>query len=146
MHVNDAGMGGITGNPGFQAQATPVHGYPQQPAGGPTYSDAGVLYPGPAAIPPTQPGYTNFAPGNAAAQPAPYPQAAPVYPPLAAPAYPPQASAYSPQAAPYPPQASAYPPQAAPYPPQAAPYPPAAGLPYPAQPGGQPAYNPTAPP
>ena len=64
VNVNDAGlvmggMGDITPNPGYKAEATPQHGPPVTG----TYSNTGVHYPGPPAIPPTQPGYTNF-PGN----------------------------------------------------------------------------------
>ena len=146
MHVNNAGMGGVIPNPGYRNEPTPQHsGYPV----GPVYSDTGALYPGPAAIPPTQPGYSNFANDNSSpapfsGQPAAYPPQPSAYPPQAAP-YPPQAAPYPPQNAPYPPQNAPYPPQNAPYPPQNAPYPPAGALPYAAQPGGQPAYNPSAP-
>ena len=132
VHVNDAGMGmgGVTNNPGYKAESTPQHqgGAPGYP--GATFSNTGVLYPGPAAIPPTQPGYTNFPGSEGQGNPSPYP---------------PQATAYPPQAAPYPPQGAPYPPQGATYPPQNAPQPPAdpnaGGLPYPPQPS-QPAYNP----
>jgi len=133
VHVNDAGMGmgGVTANPGYKAESTPQHqgGAPGYP--GATFSNTGVLYPGPAAIPPTQPGYTNFPGSEGQGNPSPYP---------------PQPAAYPPQAAAYPPQGAAYPPQGAAYPPQNAAYPPAAdqsagGLPYPPQPS-QPAYNP----
>jgi len=126
VHVNDAGMGmgGVTANPGYKAEATPQHqgGAPGYP--GATFSNTGVLYPGPAAIPPTQPGYTNYPGLEGQSNPTP--------------AYPPQAAAYPPQAAAYPPQAAAYPPQNAPYPPADQN---AGGLPYPPQPS-QPAYNP----
>jgi len=107
VNVNDA-------MPGYKNEPTPQH----------TYSDTGVMYPGPAAIPPTQPGYTNY-PTTEGAQPNPYP----AYPPAPA-------------------QAGIYPPIQAPYPPADG------GLPYPVQPGNpaaaypplQQAYNPTAPP
>merc|ERR1711971_384154 len=108
---NDAGMGmgGVTANPGYKAEATPQHqgGAPGYP--GATFSNTGVLYPGPAAIPPTQPGYTNYPGLEGQSNPTP--------------AYPPQAAAYPPQAAAYPPQAAAYPPAdqnagGLPYPPQ----------------------------
>merc|ERR1719350_2647897 len=129
VHVNDAGMGmgGVTANPGY-ADATPQHqvgGAPGYPAPAAAYSNTGAVYPGPAAIPPTQPGYTNFPGSEGQGNPSPYP----------------------PQPAAYPPQAAASPPQGAPYPPQNAPSPPAdnqpatGGLPYPPQPS-QPAYNP----
>ena len=129
VHVNDTGMGmgNVTANPGY-AEATPQHqvgGAPGYPAPAAAYSNTGAVYPGPAAIPPTQPGYTNFPGSEGQGNPSPYP----------------------PQPAAYPPQAAAYPPQGAPYPPQNAPYPPAdnqastGGLPYPPQPS-QPAYNP----
>ena len=125
VHVNDAGMGmgGVTNNPGYKAESTPQHqgGAPGYPTA--TFSNTGVLYPGPAAIPPTQPGYTNFPGSEGQGNPSPYP---------------PQAAAYPPQGAPYPPQGAAYPPQNAPQPPAD---PNAGGLPYPPQPS-QPAYNP----
>merc|ERR1719297_623201 len=113
-------MGNVTSNPGY-AEATPQH----QVGGAPGYPAPAAAYSGPAAIPPTQPGYTNFPGSEGQGNPSPYP----------------------PQPAAYPPQAAAYPPQGAPYPPQNAPYPPAdnqaatGGLPYPPQPS-QPAYNP----
>merc|ERR1719228_566556 len=119
-------MGNVTANPGY-AEATPQHqvggGAPGYPAPAAAYSNTGAVYPGPAAIPPTQPGYTNFPGSEGQGNPSPYP----------------------PQAAAYPPQAAPYPPQGAPYPPQNAGHPPAdqnaGGLPYPPQPS-QPAYNP----
>lgn len=124
MTVADAGLyqPNLHNNPGFKSEPTPLHS-----AGAPTHavSNTGAIYPGPAAIPPTQPGYTNFPPGEGGSP------------------YPPQPAAYP---APYPSsQPNVYPP------PQAAPYPPPdGGLPYPPQPAasyppiGQPAYNPTA--
>jgi len=68
VNVNEA-MGG-----GYKSDPTPQHN---------TYSDSGVLYPGPAAIPPTQPGYTNYPGTEAATNPA------QVYPPIQTAAYPP---------------------------------------------------------
>jgi len=131
----DAGLGppvnggmGLYGNPGYQPQPTPQH----------VVSATGVIYPGPAAIPPTQPGYTNY-PGQGNQ-----------------PTFPTQPTAYPPQPAtvnlPYPVQPT-YPvlPPVSPagYPPVVqggTPYPPtnpAMPLPYPTQ--NQPAYNPNAP-
>jgi len=121
---------GITGyhpNPGFQSQPTPLHKsdlpYSVQPEGPPP-------------IPPTQPGYSNFAPNNSTPYP---PNNGAMYPPGGGMPYPPE------NAAPYPPNGGAplYPPTTdqSPYPPayqaSSSPYPPA---------GAQPAYNPTAPP
>ena len=133
-----AAIGGYTANPGYQPNPTPVHSLPYQPQPG-----GG----GPAPIPPTQPGYTNFPPGEGAP--------APIYPP----AYPanngvtPYPPAPAGGAVPYPPAgggAVPYPPAgggAVPYPPAgggAVPYPPAGGgaVPYPTTQGNPPPYNP----
>ena len=108
VHVNDTGMamGGVIPNPGYKSTDTPQHqgGAPGYP--GATYSNTGVLYPGPSAIPPTQPGYTNFPGSEGQTNQTPYP-------PQPA-AYPPQGALYTPQNAPYPPadqNDSPFPPQ-----------------------------------
>jgi len=131
-------------NPGFQSQPTPMHtGLPYE-----------IQPNGPAAIPPTQSGYTNTYPS--------LDNEAPIYPPLD------NSSPYPANGgAPYPPMGGGAPYQPAggvPYPPAGGgvPYPPSNGAPYPpitASPyppaypptsyppaNHQPAYNPTAPP
>jgi len=141
---------GIVPNPGYQPQPTPIHNLPYSatpayPSLPPSDTSFQNPYGDPAPIPPTQPGYTNFAPVDVNAQPA------AVYPPQQ---YPPPAyqqnTPYPPisGAAPYPPASNAAPypptyppaPNAAPYPPYNQGYPP-----YPADNTNPPPYNPSAP-
>jgi len=123
--------GGVVNNPGYQPAPTPVHNLPYK------------AQPGPAPIPPTQPGYTNVPPDPAQSYPPSY-NSGPAYPPASGPAYPAAGGAL-----PYPPApggGTPYPPAGgAPYPPPAGGagmYPPTSGTPYPPPAGNPPPYNP----